>query len=68
MLGRRLPGPRRDTTAVELGLGIALCAVPFAFVVMAWWRGWRAGLAGALAIATVIALVCWGLCRNPRDR
>jgi hypothetical protein len=68
MLRRQISGPRRDATAVEPGLGIGLCAVPLAFVVMAWWRGWRTGLAGALVVAILIALACWVLCRRPRER
>ena len=68
MLGLRRSGSARDTTAVELGLGIGLCAVPFAFVVMAWLRGWQAGLASALVVATIVALACWALCRSLGDR
>ena len=68
MLGRRYTGPRRDSTPIELGVGIGLCAVPAAFVVIAWWFGWRAGVAVALAVAAAIALVCWILCHPPRNR
>ena len=68
MLGCQQTGPRWDFTPLELAVGIGLCVVPSAFALTAWWVGWRAGAAVALALATAIALVCWVLCHGPHDR
>jgi hypothetical protein len=68
VLGHQRIGPRRDSAPVELGVGIGVCAVPSAFAVIAWWFGWRAGVAVALAVAVAIGLVCWAFCHGPHDR
>jgi hypothetical protein len=68
VLGHQQIGPRRDSTPLELGVGIGLCAVPSAFAVIAWWFGWRAGVAVALAVGLEIALACLVLSHGPRDR
>jgi hypothetical protein len=42
--------------------------MPFSFAVMAWWRGWQAGVASAVVVAMLIALTSWIVCRTPHER
>jgi hypothetical protein len=61
------PGPdarqhRGDRSATELTAAVWVCTLPFMFLLLGPWLGWKAILVIALAWAAVMAAVCWMIC------
>ena len=47
---------------MELSVAVWVCTVPFVFLVLGPWLGFKAVLVIALAWAAVMAAVCWTIC------
>jgi len=53
---------RDDRSAMALTAGVWLCTLPFVFLLLGPWLGFKAVLAVALAWAVALAAVCWMIC------
>ena len=49
---------------MPLALAIWLCALPFVFLLVGPWLGFRSAVATAIGLLVVITAVCWMLCRT----
>ncbi len=62
---------RTDLTPMLIAACVSLCALPFVFLLITPWLGFRAALGTALALVVSIAVLCWLFCaaaRLPGDR
>jgi hypothetical protein len=47
---------------MALTLGMGLCTLPFLFLLLVPWFGWRIGLLAAGVWIAVLAVACWMVC------
>ena len=64
--GRGERGRRADLPPLALAGCVSLCALPFIFLLVTPWFGFRAALGTALAVVAGITVLCWLLCAAAR--
>ena len=60
------PRRRRDLTPMALSLCVGFCALPFVFLLVTPWLGFRTALGTALVVLGGVTIVCWALCATGR--
>jgi Na+-driven multidrug efflux pump len=64
--GRVGRGRHADLTPMTLAACVSVCALPFVFLLVMPWFGFRVALGAALAIVTGTTIVCWLFCAAAR--